>query len=43
MYSEHCETFKMEHFAKRITPECRWATTNFSGQEEGGICGTRLL
>ena len=31
MYSEHCQTIKMEPFAKRIMPECRCATTNFSG------------
>ena len=34
-HSEHCQTFKMEPFAKRIMPECRCATSSFSGQEEG--------
>ena len=28
-YSEHCVTFKMEHFAKRIMPECQYATRIF--------------
>ena len=42
MHSEHCETFKMERFAKRIIPECRCATTNFSGQEVGEVCGTKI-
>ena len=32
-YSEHCQTFKMEHFAKRMF-ECRCATINFSGHIE---------
>ena len=27
----------MGRFAKRIMPECRWATRNFSGQEEGFV------
>ena len=35
-YSKHCQTFKMEHFAKIIMPECWYATRNFSGQEELG-------
>ena len=35
-YPEHCQTFKMERFAKRIMPECRCATKNFSGQRGGG-------
>ena len=30
-YSAHCQTLMMEHFAKRIIPECRCATRNFSG------------
>ena len=30
--TEHCQTFKMERFAKRIMPDCRRATRNFSGQ-----------
>ena len=25
-YSQHCQTFKIERFAKRIMPECRGAT-----------------
>ena len=33
-YSEHCQTFKMEHFAKRMF-ECRCAIINFSGHREG--------
>ena len=32
MYSKHCGTFKMERFAKRIMPDCSWATRNFSWQ-----------
>ena len=28
----HCQTFKMEHFAKRIMPEWRHASRNCSGQ-----------
>ena len=35
MYSEHCETFKMERFAKGIMSECRCATRNFLGQLRG--------
>ena len=31
-FSEHCQTFKMEHFTKRTMPECRCATWNFSWQ-----------
>ena len=42
-YSEHCQTFKMEHSVKRIMPECRCATRNFSGQGSWGFCGTRAL
>ena len=30
--SEHCQTFKMECFAKRIIPKCRCATRNISEQ-----------
>ena len=42
LYSEQCQTFKMEDFAKRRTPECRYGTRNFSGQRAGvGDCGTR--
>ena len=37
MYSEHCQTFKMERFTKRIMPECRCATRHFSGQGERGL------
>ena len=33
----HCQTFKIMHFAKRIMPECRCTTRNFSGQEEGFV------
>ena len=36
-YSEYCQTFKMERFAKTIMPECRCATRNFSGQGAGGL------
>ena len=28
-YSDHCQTFKIERFAKRIMPECRCAARNF--------------
>ena len=45
-YSEHCQTFKMERFAKRIMPECRCATRLFSGQwgwGGWGVSGTRAL
>ena len=31
-YSEHYQTFKMEHFAKRIIPECRHETRHFQGR-----------
>ena len=35
-YSEQCQIFKMEDFAKRNSvPECTCATRNFSGQERG--------
>ena len=37
LYSEHCQTFKMECFAKRAMPEYRCATRNFPGQGGGGI------
>ena len=30
MYLEHCQTFKIERFAKRIMSECRCAIRNFS-------------
>ena len=36
MYSEHCQTFEMECFAKRIMPERRRTTINFLGQGERG-------
>ena len=39
---KHYQTFKMERFAKRITPECRYATRNYSGQG-GEFCGTQAL
>ena len=42
-YSGDGQTFKMARFAKRIMPDCRCATRNFSGQEVGEICGTRPL
>ena len=29
--SEHCQTFKMERFTKRILPECRLTTRSFQG------------
>ena len=31
-YSEHCQTFKMKRFAKRIMPECRHTKRNFQGR-----------
>ena len=34
MYSEHCQTFKMEHFSKRM-PKCRCAIRNFPGKGRG--------
>ena len=40
-YLEHCQTFRMEHFAKRIMPDCWCGIRNVSRQEEGG--GTRAL
>ena len=40
-YLEHCQTFKMERFAKRIMSECRYTTIYFSGQ--GRVRGTRAL
>ena len=40
-YSEHCQAFKMERFAKRIMRERRCASSNFSGQ--GKFCGTIAL
>ena len=36
-YSEHCQTFKIKRFSKRIMPESRCSTRNFSGQEEGFV------
>ena len=36
-YSEYCQTFKTKRFAKRMMPECRWATRHFSGWEEGFV------
>ena len=36
IYSEHCQTLMMEHFAKQIISECRCATRNFSEKGEGG-------
>ena len=36
-YSEHCQTLKMECFAKGKMPECRCATKNFSGQGRRGF------
>ena len=32
VYSKDCKTFKMEHFAKRIVPECRCTTRRFQGK-----------
>ena len=29
---EHCQTFKMERFAKKTVPECRCATRTFQGR-----------
>ena len=40
-YLGHCQTFKMERFAKRIMPECSRATRNFSGQ--GRFRGTQTF
>ena len=40
--TEHCQTFKMEHFAKRIMPQCRCTTINFSRRGRW-IYGTRAL
>ena len=40
-YSEHCQSFKMERFAKRIMPECSGAARKFSGQEK--FHGTKTL
>ena len=37
MYSKHCQIFRIKRFAKRIMPECRCATRNFSGQEESFV------
>ena len=43
-YSEHCQTFKMERFAKIVMTECKCATRNFSGWGDGGWgCITRAL
>ena len=39
----HYQTFKMEHFAKRMMSECRYATRNFLGQGGEGGCRTRAL
>ena len=39
-YSEHCQTFRMERFAKRTMPECQRPTKNFSGQ--GRFRGTMV-
>ena len=39
MYSEHCQTFKMEFFAKRIMPECRCGTRKFSRQGRRAFVG----
>ena len=36
-YSEHCHTFKIEHFAERIMPKCTCTTRNVSGQKGGGF------
>ena len=33
----HYQTFKMEHFAKRMMSECRYATRNFLGQGGEGV------
>ena len=30
--SRHCQTFRIERFAKRIMPECKFAPRNISGQ-----------
>ena len=37
MYSEHCQTFKLDHFAKRTMPGCRCATRNTSLQGGWGF------
>ena len=31
-YSEYCHTFKMEHFAKTIVPECIHVTRSLQGR-----------
>ena len=31
VYSQHCQTFKMERFATRIVSECRRAARSFQG------------
>ena len=36
-YSEHCQTFKIERFAKRIIPGCRFAAINLSRQGGRGV------
>ena len=40
-YSEYCQTFKIERFAKRRKPKCKCATRHFSGQER--FWATRAL
>ena len=35
VYWEHCVTFEMKYFVKRIMPECRCAIKIFLGQGEG--------
>ena len=39
VYPEHCQTFKMERFAKTIIPECRCAPGIFKGRKGEGVCG----
>ena len=36
-FLEHCQTFKMVRFVKRIVPEYSCATINFSGQWRGFV------
>ena len=42
-YSEHCQIFKMELFAKIIIRECRRATRDFLRQVLGGWGGVELV
>ena len=39
VYSEHCQTFKMEHCAKRIIPKCSCKIRHFQSGRRGGRGG----